>query len=92
MKITVELYGVARYLAQIKEIELLLKDDACLYDLAVVLAKRYPQLLGHVIIPQTYMTEKTFKFNINGTHMTQDLSLKLHEMDHVLLFPIDGGG
>ncbi len=92
MKITVELYGIARYLTKTKEIELSLKDDACLYDLATVLVKRYPQLLGHVIAHQTYMTEKTFKFNINGTHMTQDLNLKLHEMDHVLLFPIDGGG
>ena len=92
MNITVELYGIARYLTKTKEIELSLKDDACLYDLSTLLVNRYPQLLGHVIAPQTYMTEKTFKFNINGTHMAQNLNLKLHETDHVLLFPIDGGG
>lgn len=92
MKITVELYGVARYLTQIKEIDLSLKDDACLHDLATVLVNRYPQLLGHVIAHQTHMTEKTFKFNINGTHMARDLNVKLHEADHILLFPIDGGG
>jgi molybdopterin converting factor small subunit len=92
MKVTVELYGIARYLTQTKEIELFLQDDARLYDLATILVNKYPQLLGHVIAHQTYRTEETFKFNINGTHMTQDLNHKLHEADHVLLFPIDGGG
>lgn len=92
MKITVELYGIARYVTQTKEVELLLQDDARLYDLVTALVKTYPQLLGHVITHQTYRTEKTFKFNINGTHMARDLNHKLHEADHVLLFPIDGGG
>ena len=92
MKITVELYGIARYLTQTKEIELFLQDDARLYDLVTVLVNQYPQLLGHVIAHQTYRTEKTFKFNINGTQIAQDLNHRLHEADHVLLFPIDGGG
>ncbi|UCH01334.1 MAG: MoaD/ThiS family protein [Candidatus Bathyarchaeota archaeon] len=92
MNITVELYGVARYLTQIKEIDLTLKDDASLHDLVTVLVERYPQLLGRVISLQTHMTVKTFKFNINGTYMADDLNMKLQEADHVLLFPIDGGG
>lgn len=92
MKITVELYGIARYLTQTKEIELFLQDDTRLYDLVIILVKKYPQLLGHVIAHQTFRTEKTFKFNINGTHMAQDLNHRLHDADHVLLFPIDGGG
>jgi len=92
VKITVELYGIARYVTQTKEIELFLQDDARLYDLVTILVKKYPQLLGHVITHHTFRTEKTFKFNINGTHMAQDLNHRLHEADHVLLFPIDGGG
>ena len=92
MKIIVELYGIARYLTQTIEIELFLHDDARLNDLVTILVNKYPQLLGHVITPQTYRIENTFKFNINGTYMTQDLNHRLHEADHVLLFPIDGGG
>jgi molybdopterin converting factor small subunit len=92
VKITVELYGIARYVTQTKEVELFLHDDARLSDLVTILVKKYPQLLGHVITHHTLRTAKTFKFNINGTHMAHDLNHRLHAADHVLLFPIDGGG
>jgi len=92
MKVILELYSAARYLTNIKEIEIDLKEEACLRDLVVYLINKFPQLLGRVIHTKTHKIVETFKFNINGKHMVNDLDFKLHEGDRILLFPIDGGG
>lgn len=51
MRVTVELFGLARYLAGVRAVSLEVPEGARLRDVTAALGQAHPQLLGRVIAP-----------------------------------------
>ncbi|MEM2851091.1 MAG: MoaD/ThiS family protein [Candidatus Bathyarchaeia archaeon] len=88
----VELFGLARYLAGKREINLNLPDDATLRDVVARLASQTEELLGQVIDGKTMELIEPYTLNINGRYVARDLSVRVNEDDRILLLFTAVGG
>jgi len=96
MRITVELFDLARHLTKKEQVELDIhvrtRDVVTLQDVAVALCESTPELLGRVLNPETKKPMDTYAFNLNGRYITQNLNTEVKEGDRVILMTVVGGG
>lgn len=92
MKISVELFGLAKRIVGEKKIEIELKDKNTLKNLTQELIKKYPKLLGKVIKEKTLKTIAPYMFNLDGKQAISNLELELKEGDRLLLLFVTVGG
>lgn len=92
MKVTMHFLGSACHITKIKEIKLNLMKGANLRDLVVFLCKKFPELLGRVINPETFELIGPYMFSVNGRHVARSLDVKINEDDKILLLNVDSGG
>jgi molybdopterin-guanine dinucleotide biosynthesis protein A/molybdopterin converting factor small subunit len=89
---TVELLGVARLRARVKDIRLELPSDADLAKVFAALAERLPELVGSVIAPDRERLVEGQACNINGREFVRDFRTKLNPGDRVFILSADAGG
>jgi len=93
MKVTVEFYGRTRRLTKTAEVEIDIgKVIVTLRDVAVALAKTFPELLSKILSSETFEPLESYKFNINGKYVAQNLDVNVKNGDKILLMPIEAGG
>ena len=92
MKLTVELFGLARRLAGEKEVVVEVNDGATLRDVVIALAKKFPAFLGELVVPETYDLKAPYVFNIEGRRVVRNLEEKPKEDERLLLIFVTVGG
>ena len=89
---TVELLGVARLRAKVKDLKLELPADSDLVEVFALLADRLPALVGSVIAPDRQRLMEGQACNINGRDFVRDFRVKLNSGDRIFILSADAGG
>jgi len=92
MKVTVELFGLARRLSKAKSVVLELAPGATLRDVLVKLGDQFPALLGELIVPGNYDLREPYFFNIDGRRVAKNLDEQVREGENLLLMFVTVGG
>jgi molybdopterin-guanine dinucleotide biosynthesis protein A/molybdopterin converting factor small subunit len=89
---TVELFGVARLLTGMREINLALRPGATLADLFDALADRLPSLSGRVISADGTTLIDGYACNVNGLEFVRSSDVRVKTGDSVAIMSADAGG
>jgi len=89
---TVELFGVARLLAQTKAIPLELVAGATLSNVLAALAERLPMLVGRVIRADRTALVPGYACSVNGVTFVRSERTKIDDGDCIILLAADAGG
>jgi molybdopterin converting factor small subunit len=90
MSISVELFGVARLLAQTQTVSLVLPEAATLGQVLAALAEKLPVLVGRAINSDGLLAGYTC--NINGLDFVRAPSAKIKSGDKIFILSADAGG
>ena len=89
---TVELFGVARLLAQTKEVALSLPEGATLARVYSALAEKLPVLANRVIAPDGSSLLSGYACNVNGLEFVRVPTAKVNSGDRIFIISADAGG
>ena len=92
MKLTVELLGLARLLAQTKQSLIEVSDQATFRDVLAHLATRFPILVGPVIVPHTFDIVSSHMINVDGRHVVTDLDSQPRDGQRLILMIVEAAG
>jgi hypothetical protein len=92
IKISVELFGIPRIRAGLREIELELPAGARLHQLVQAIAGACPVLVGDVLRDDLTDLQEGYVFNHNGVSFLSSDSLRLRSGDFLLLLSNQAGG
>lgn len=92
MKLTVEMLGLSRRLAQTKESLVEIDDQATFRDVLGQLARRFPALVGPVIVPATFDIVPSHMINVNGRNVVTDLDTHPQDGQRLILMFVEAGG
>lgn len=92
MKLTVEMLGLSRRLAQTRESLVEVSDQATFRDVLAQLATRYPALLGEVIVPETFDIVSSHMLNVDGRSIVTDLDAHPQDGQRLILMFVEAGG
>jgi hypothetical protein len=92
MKLTVELLGLSRRLAQTKQSLVEIGDQATFRDVLAHLAMRFPALVGPVIVPHTFDIVSSHMINVDGRRVVTDLDLQPQDGQRLILMFVEAGG
>lgn len=88
----VELFGVARVLSGLKQVELDLDEGGDVRGVLRALAERCPALVGPVIRPDLSGLVEGHVLNLNGLSFVADAGTRVAPGDAVLLLSSSAGG
>ena len=88
----VELFGQARILVGLRQVEIAAPWQADRAAMATALARACPQLVGKVIQDDRSGLVESYIFNLNGTAFVGDEQMQLKAGDALLLFSSQAGG
>lgn len=89
---TVELFGVARLVANVKDVSLALDSEATLSDVLEALAAHYPALVGRVIDANRRTLLDGYACNVNGLDFVRSTASPVHQGDSIVILSADAGG
>ena len=89
---TVELFGVARLVANAKEVSLAVSSGATLSDVLAALAEQLPVLVGRVIAPDRRSLVDGYACNVNGLDFVRSTASPVHHGDSIVILSADAGG
>lgn len=89
---TMELFGVARMVANASEIPLTLGAGATLADALDAAAERCPSLVGRVVAPERRALLDGYACNVNGLEFVRSAEAPVREGDRLLIVSADAGG
>ena len=89
---TVELFGVARLLAQTREVSLALPPEATYSQVFAALAGQLPVLVGQVITPDGTSLVDGYACNVNGLHFVREATTRVNPGDNIVILSADAGG
>ena len=94
MRIHVELLGLSRFAAGVKEITLDLEEGTTFRDIVRMLGTRYPEMIGNVIQPDGETLQTPNIFNLNAKRMIQASQMddSPSDGDRIILMSISAGG
>ena len=92
MQLTVEFLGLSRRLAHAKESLVNLQDRATFRKVLRTLSSRFPELVGPVIVPETYDLVSAYMLNINGRYVVKDLDAPAQDGQRLILMFVEAGG
>lgn len=94
MRVHVELFGLARLAAGVKELVLDLEDGTTFRDVVRLLAKRYPAMSVDVIMPDGETLHPPNIFNLNAKRMIQSSQMDESptDGDRIILMSVSAGG
>jgi molybdopterin converting factor small subunit len=92
MQCTIELFGVARLVAQRREVTLELPAGATVAQLFARLADDLPMLVGRVISSDRHGLLDGYACNVNGREFIRTMTTVLGAGDNVMILSADAGG
>ena len=94
MQVYVELFGISRLVAGVKELSLELEDGTTFRDVARLLASRYPSMIGDVIQRDGQTLQSPNIFNLGGRRMIQADGMDdlVKDNDRIILMSMSAGG
>ena len=94
MRVRVELLGLSRFAAGVKEITLDLEEGTTFRDIVRMLGTRYPAMIGNVIQPDGETLQTPNIFNLNAKRMIQASQMddSPSDGDRIILMSISAGG
>src|ERR1043166_1604276 len=92
VRCAVELFGVARLLAKVHKLTLMLPNGATAADLFSELATELPVLIGRVIKADTRGLVNGHACSLNGREFVRDPSVRINTGDCIFLISADAGG
>ncbi|MFC1949326.1 MoaD/ThiS family protein [Chloroflexota bacterium] len=92
IKCIVEMFGLAREVSELPEIEIGLEKGAGLSDVVAALRREIPALEGPVIRKGEDRLEDSVTFNIDGRFYHNDNGIELKDGDHLRLLTLAIGG
>lgn len=85
MNLTVEFLGIARQLADSASCSLSVDEGATFRDVLSQLARRYPPLVGPVIVAPSYDLQSDLRIVVDGMHQVTDLDAHPQEGQRLIL-------
>ena len=94
MRIHLELLGLPRLIAGVKEISLDVEDGTTFRDIVRMLSAKYPGMIGDVIQPDGETLQAPNALNRNARQMIQENQMdeSPSEGDRIILMSISAGG
>ncbi|MHB1357375.1 MAG: ubiquitin family protein [Anaerolineae bacterium] len=92
IEVSVELLGIARRLAGIKNLSMELSERATHHDVLRRLAEMFPTLVGMVIDARTLELLPAFVLNQNGRRAISDSSTPVESGECLVLMFVESGG
>lgn len=92
MRITVEFFGVSRYVTGIEECELEFEQGANLGDVVRELVRRFPRLEQERLIENGPRLSPSFQLIIDGRGAAKELDTQLKGNERLLLISATWGG
>jgi molybdopterin-guanine dinucleotide biosynthesis protein A/molybdopterin converting factor small subunit len=89
---TVELFGVARLLTGMREINLALRPDATIADVFEALSGKLPSLSGRVISADGTRLVDGYACNVNGLEFVRSADARVKPGDNIAIISADAGG
>jgi molybdopterin-guanine dinucleotide biosynthesis protein A/molybdopterin converting factor small subunit len=89
---TIELFGVARLLAQTREVPLTLPAEATLGQMLAALVERLPALAGTVIAGDQGRLVDGYACNVNGLDFVRQPGARIYPGDNIAIMSADAGG
>ena len=89
---TVELFGVARLVANAREVSLALAPGATMSDVVAALADKVPALVGRVIAADRRTLVDGYACNVNGIEFIRSGAAPVESGDSVVILSADAGG
>lgn len=90
--VTVELFGNAQLIVGQRLVPIKVAEDCTFSEIAKVLARQYPGLIGKVICTDFSGFLNSYSVNLNGIQFVEDSRIKLKNGDCLLLFSSQVGG
>ena len=91
-RVTAELFGHARLVCGVREVEVELPSNADASDLASALLSAVPALAGVVTDECGRSLMSSYTANINGVSFLEDSSVSLVDGDRIFVFSSQAGG
>ncbi len=91
-KLQIELFGMARRLAQAKETTVEIEERGTYRDVVAALARRYPAFIDQIIKPDTHELIEPYFLNVDARRVVRDLDEIPEEGKPLLLLFVDAGG
>ncbi len=91
-KLQVELFGMARRLAQTKETSVEICEGGTYRDVVAALARRYPAFVDQIIRGDTHELIEPYFLNVDARRVVRDLDEIPEEGKPLLLLFVDAGG
>jgi molybdopterin-guanine dinucleotide biosynthesis protein A len=92
IRCTVELFGVARLVANTKEVSLVLPRGATLGHMVSALADKLPELVGRVISRDRRSLAEGYACNVNGLDFVRSSAASVSHGDNIVILSADAGG
>ena len=92
INIKVELFGQARIIAGFREVDISIPSNTIVSDIAGILGKKYPSLIGKVLENDGSKLLDSYTLNINGKTFVSDGALEIEPNDMILIFSSQAGG
>jgi len=94
VRIHMELLGLSRLAAGVKEIALDLEENTTFRDIVRILGARYPEMIGNVIQPDGETLQLPNILNLNAKRMIQASQMddSPSDGDRIILMSISAGG
>ena len=89
---TVELFGVARFVAHTREVSLTLPAGATFSLVYEALAEKLPVLVGQIINPDRARLIDGFACNVNGLDFVRTPTATVNAGDNIVILSADAGG
>jgi molybdopterin converting factor small subunit len=89
---TVELFGVARLVANTREVSVALSPGATVADVLGALAEKLPALVGRVIKSDRRSLVDGYACNVNGTEFIRSGAAPVESGDSLVILSADAGG
>ena len=89
---TVELFGVARLLAQTREVPLTLSSGATIADVLVALVRTLPTLAERVVTKNGGALLEGYAVNVNGLDFVRGSDAPVRTGDNIAIISADAGG
>ncbi|MBN1815629.1 MAG: MoaD/ThiS family protein [Anaerolineae bacterium] len=94
MHVHLELFGLSRIAAGVKELSLELEEGTTFRDIVRLLSTRYPDMIGNVISPDGETLHPPNIFNLNAKRMIQPNQMDEcpSDGDRIILMSVSAGG
>jgi len=92
VKNIVYIYGLPKEIADVREVEIELKNGTHMSDVIAALKEKVPALEGPVFRKGENRLQELYKFNVNGDFYYDGQDFQLQSKDRIaLLMPVTGG-